>query len=69
VKALAKKIADGPQIAIRAVKHNLFAQHKEKLMQALEMEVQFQMKCFHSEDCREGIRAFMDKRAPKFAGR
>ena len=66
MKALAKKIADGPQVAIRAVKHNLFARDKEKLLQALELEVQHQMKCFHSEDCREGIRAFMEKRAPKF---
>ena len=32
VKALAKKIAEGPQVAIRAVKHNLFARGKEKLL-------------------------------------
>src|SRR5580693_506373 len=66
VRALAQKIASGPQIAIRAVKHTLFAGDNEALAQALEREVEYQLKCFHSEDCREGIRAFHDKRPPKF---
>jgi len=39
------------------------------LTQALEREVEYQLKCFHSEDCKEGIRAFYDKRPPKFEGR
>jgi 2-(1,2-epoxy-1,2-dihydrophenyl)acetyl-CoA isomerase len=69
VRVLAQKIAGGPQIAIRAVKHALFAREKEALVEALEREVEFQLKCFHSEDCREGIRAFLDKRPPKFEGR
>jgi enoyl-CoA hydratase/carnithine racemase len=69
VRALALKIAEGPQVAIRAVKQTIFARQKEALSQALEREVEHQLKCFHSEDCREGIRAFMDKRPPKFIGR
>jgi 2-(1,2-epoxy-1,2-dihydrophenyl)acetyl-CoA isomerase len=69
VRALAHKIAAGPQIAIRAVKNTLFARDYEALTQALEREVDYQLKCFHSEDCLEGIRAFQEKRPPKFEGR
>jgi 2-(1,2-epoxy-1,2-dihydrophenyl)acetyl-CoA isomerase len=69
VRILAQKIASGPHIAIRAVKHTLFAREKDELKQALEREVEFQLKCFHSEDCREGIRAFQEKRPAKFEGR
>jgi 2-(1,2-epoxy-1,2-dihydrophenyl)acetyl-CoA isomerase len=68
VAAFAAKIADGPQIAIRMVKQSIFAREKDALMEALEREVQAQLKCFHSHDCFEGIRAFMEKRQPKFQG-
>jgi len=69
VRALAQKIANGPAIAIRAVKRALFASTEEELRRMLEQEVEQQMKCFPSEDCGEGIRAFFEKRAPKFQGK
>jgi 2-(1,2-epoxy-1,2-dihydrophenyl)acetyl-CoA isomerase len=69
VKALAHKIANGPALAIRAVKRKLFASGEKELMEALENEVREQMRCFISEDCSEGIRAFFEKRPPKFQGK
>ena len=68
-KALAHKIAQGPTVAIHAVKQALFGSARAKLVKALEHEVQEQMKCFLSKDCSEGIRAFMEKRKPKFQGK
>lgn len=69
VGALARKIAQGPPLAIRAVKQVLFGDGKAALETALEREVQQQLICFHSEDCNEGIRAFFEKRTPNFQGR
>ena|SRR5579871_5220398 len=68
VHELASKIANGPQLAIRAVKQALFGRDQAALSEALEREVAHQMKCFHSQDCHEGIRAFMEKRSPNFKG-
>jgi len=69
VKALAQKISDGPPVAVRAVKKALFGSEKKKLMEALEHEVQEQIRCYLSEDCNEGIRAFFEKRTPRFQGK
>jgi 2-(1,2-epoxy-1,2-dihydrophenyl)acetyl-CoA isomerase len=68
VESLAAKIATGPQMAIRAVKQTIFAREHEALTQALEREVEHQLKCFHSHDCREGISAFLEKRPAIFRG-
>jgi len=64
--ALARKLADGPHIAIQSVKQVLYGNKRDELVEALEHEVEQQMKCFRSKDCGEGVRAFLEKRKPKF---
>ena len=66
---LAHKIANGPALAIRAIKEVLFVRDRDELRELLNLEVEQQMKCFYSEDCSEGIRAFFEKRSPKFHGK
>jgi enoyl-CoA hydratase/carnithine racemase len=48
------------------VKKGLFAREEKELIRALENEVQEQNRCYVSEDCKEGLRAFFEKRRPKF---
>lgn len=69
VKTLAQKIAKGPALPIRAVKKALFASQKKELAQALENEVQEQVRCYLSEDCKEGIQSFFEKRQANFRGK
>lgn len=69
VKALAQKVAQGPPLAIRAIKKTLFASEAEKMGKALAREVDEQVRCYSSEDCSEGIRAFFEKRPPQFRGK
>jgi len=66
VKELAQKIAQGPLLAIRAVKKALFASQEKELARALDHEVREQIRCFLSEDCNEGIRAFFESGTRNF---
>lgn len=68
VEELAARIAAGPPLAIQAVKKAVFGADRAALERALNFEVEQQMRCYFSEDGSEGIRAFIEKRPPKFRG-
>jgi 2-(1,2-epoxy-1,2-dihydrophenyl)acetyl-CoA isomerase len=68
VRQLARKIALGPPIAIRLAKRALYRSQDSDLHSALEFETYAQNICSETEDAREGIRAFVEKRSPRFTG-
>lgn len=69
VYELAAKIAAGPPIAIRLAKRAMYKSMDGDLRSALEFETYAQNICSQTEDSREGIRAFVEKREPEFTGR
>ena len=66
--ALAKKIADGPQIALAHMKRNLFAAETESFQTVLDLEAEHQARCAFTEDHKEAVAAFNEKRRPVFKG-
>jgi 2-(1,2-epoxy-1,2-dihydrophenyl)acetyl-CoA isomerase len=69
VAARAKKLASGPTAAYAALKQALRGAFDQSLEAQLASEARLQGICGASEDFREGVAAFLEKRAPQFSGR
>src|SRR5271169_6204148 len=66
---LAQKLANGPRIALALMKQNFNAAETGSLAQLLDLEARRQVETGRTEDHKEAARAFVEKRAPAFAGR
>jgi 2-(1,2-epoxy-1,2-dihydrophenyl)acetyl-CoA isomerase len=69
VAGMAARIAGGPLTSFRYMKANVNLAMSTDFRTLLEREAETHTRCGMTEDHREGVRAFMEKRAAKFTGR
>lgn len=67
--ALASRIAKGPPVALALTKRIVYHWLERDLLAQLEYEAYNQRLCRETEDFKEGVRAFLEKREPEFKGR
>lgn len=67
--ALAQMVAQMPTQALADTKKLLNASFHNSLTEQLAMESELQIKSAASDDYREGVQAFIEKRTPKFKGK
>ena len=64
--ALAVRLAAAPRTAVRLAKRSVDASLQRTLAQCLDAEAEAQEACWADPDVAEGLRAFVEKRAPAF---
>lgn len=69
VQDFAQLLASGPPSAIRDVKAAVYESFSNELRPQIRLETENQLRAFLSEDSREGMAAFGEKRQPKFTGK
>jgi enoyl-CoA hydratase/carnithine racemase len=65
---LANRLAAAPPLAIAMMKRAIYKGAEDSLEAMLAYETEAQLACFESQDCLEGINAFLEKRKPMFKG-
>jgi 2-(1,2-epoxy-1,2-dihydrophenyl)acetyl-CoA isomerase len=69
IEATAERLAQLPTAAVALTKQALNASGHHSLDQQLALEAELQAQAAETEDFQEGVRAFMEKRNPRFIGR
>lgn len=69
VAALAGRLAEGPAVSYRWMKENVNLAVTQDFRSLLDREAITHLRCGQTEDHKEGVRAFAEKRAPDFKGR
>jgi len=69
VSNTASRIAQGPLTSFRYMKANINLASSADFRTMLDREAETHMRCSMTDDHKEGVRAFMEKREPKFVGR
>jgi enoyl-CoA hydratase len=67
--AFATRLANGPIRAIRGTKASVNKILRDTANQVLDTSLAVELQCFATEDHKEAVRAFVEKREPKFIGR
>lgn len=68
-KTVAAQIANGPLTSYRYMKANINLATHTDFRTLLDREAETHLRCGQTQDHKEGVRAFLEKRAPKFSGR
>ncbi len=66
---IARRIAHGPLTSYRYMKANVNLAMSSDFRTLLDREAETHLRCGMTEDHKEGVRAFMEKRQPSFKGR
>jgi 2-(1,2-epoxy-1,2-dihydrophenyl)acetyl-CoA isomerase len=64
-RKLAERLRDAPYASIAAAKHAVYMSDESNLERMLQYETEAQLQCFQSEEARERVRAFLEKREPR----
>jgi len=65
----ARSYAEGPSYAVGQIKLAAVRGYGRPLAEGLDIEHEALIRIFKSEDAREGVKAFVEKRKPEFKGR
>jgi 2-(1,2-epoxy-1,2-dihydrophenyl)acetyl-CoA isomerase len=69
VSEIASRIAHGPLTSYRYMKANVNLAQTGDFRTLLDREAETHLRCGMTDDHKEGVRAFLEKRAPKFTGK